>query len=591
MATALSELAVATLKQLEVEKANQDLQREFHAEQERLQIVRTLTSHLAMERDEGELLKRILALATSNHDSIRAIIWLLREEQLWPAIVEKTSVQQPRSPTSGLLGKALAASQAITEVPTDPSERTTLEPELSSARGVAILPLQARTKTLGVLEVWSEQEPFDPLTHKRLETLAFLATTVLENERRRRRALEGERIRRDVEIAGRIQQTLLLGTPPLDLRRATASALTTPSLQIGGDFYDFYAYDQTLDVLIGDVMGKGVTAALVGAAAKIHFLRAVNYLFAANPGRLPEPREILSVVSAELFHQLSRIECFVTLCYARFDLAREQVEFIDCGHPSTIHAHGRSGGYSLLKGENMPVGFSKGEVYRQIAVPFSSDDVFFFYSDGVTEARNPAGEYYGVERLGELIAKYSRLSPRELVKKVQQDVQAFTKSKIMVDDLTCVAVKIADILATVASTQATLEIASAPTELPRVRAFLREMCERQIDPASVASDLSELELAATEAVSAIMTHAYQGRRDGRIRFEADLFLKRFVIRIYYRGQQVDPDMTGTIHSDSSTGAFLNIRRRVDVMKCSLGKLGESCVYLEKWLGGRPPKGA
>src|SRR5262249_19517132 len=149
---------------------------------------------------------------------------------------------------------------------------------------------------LGVLEVWGGHGPFDPLIQKRLETLAFLATTVLENDRRRRRSLESERLRRDVEIASRIQQALLVGTPPLDPRRATAYALTTPTLQIGGDFYDFFAHDQTLDVLVGDVMGKGVTAALVGAAAKIHFLRAVNYLFASNPGRLPQPREILTVV-------------------------------------------------------------------------------------------------------------------------------------------------------------------------------------------------------------------------------------------------------------------------------------------------------
>jgi sigma-B regulation protein RsbU (phosphoserine phosphatase) len=582
------------MSQLELERTNEELERELRAEQERLRIVTNVTSHLAMERGEGELLERILGMVTGYQDDVHAVLWLVRDDQLYPAIGKNAPALEPRTPTGGLLGKVLATSRAVmTAEPSSPSEAAGHEPELRGAVGLAILPLQARAKTLGVLEVWNEREPFDSLTQKRLETLAFLATTVLEYERRRRRAIEGERIRRDVEIAARIQQTLLLGTPPVDLRRATASALTTPSLQIGGDFYDFFAYDQTLDVLIGDVMGKGVTAALVGAAVKIHFLRAVNYLFASNAGRLPDPREILTVVGEELFHQLARIECFVTLCYARFDLARQQVEFIDCGHPSTIHARARGAGYSytLLRGENMPVGFSKGEVYRQVSAPFASDDVFFFYSDGVTEARDPTGECYGVERLGRLIDGHGQLSPRELVKKVQKDVQAFTKSKLMADDITCVAVKIADILATVASTQATLEIASEAAELPRVRAFLHELCGRQMDPAAVATDLTELELAAAEVAGAIITHSYHGRGEGRIRFEAELFVNRFVVRVYHRGQLVDPDQTGTIYAGGGgAGEFSTVRRRVDVLKCSRGKLGESCVFLEKWLGGRPTKG-
>ncbi len=344
--------------------------------------------------------------------------------------------------------------------------------------------------------------------------------------------------------------------------------------------------------MIGDVMGKGVTAALVGAAAKIHFLRAANYLFASCPGRLPEPREILSAVSAELFHQLARIECFATLCYARFNLVKQQVDFIDCGHPSTIHVCASGKGSTLLKGENMPLGFSKGEIYRQVSVPFASGDVFLFYTDGLTEARDPAGNCYGVERLAGLAEACSRLSPRELVKKVQQDVRAFTKSEVMADDLTCVAVKIADMMATTASTKAILEIGSNKTELPRVKTFLRELCERQIDPAAVAKDLAELELAATEVVSAIIINSYYGREEGKIRVEADLFVSRFIVRIYHGGPLVDPDINSTIHAEpgGTPGGFGAIRTRVDVLKCSRGKHGESCVYLEKWLGGQLKKG-
>src|SRR5262249_25854540 len=148
------------------------------------------------------------------------------------------------------------------------------------------------------LEVWQEEgeSKFDSRSLHLLETLAFLVAVVVENDRLHRGARETERLKRDIEIAQRIQKTLLLGQPPVDLHSLRAAALSIPSFQIDGDFYDFYAHDQHLDVVIGDVMGKGIPAALVGAATKHHFLRAANHLLAADPGRIPEPREMLTIV-------------------------------------------------------------------------------------------------------------------------------------------------------------------------------------------------------------------------------------------------------------------------------------------------------
>src|SRR5262249_48882423 len=157
--------------------------------------------------------------------------------------------------------------------------------------------IRTRRQLLGALEVWHDANAtvFSSQSRMLLTTLAFLAAMIVENDQVQRTSLESERLRRDIEIASRIQQTLLLGTPPLDLQLLRAGALTIPSWQMDGDFYDFYAYDQVLDVIVGDVMGKGIAAALVGAATKNHFLRAVNYLLAADPSRLPEPRDVLGI--------------------------------------------------------------------------------------------------------------------------------------------------------------------------------------------------------------------------------------------------------------------------------------------------------
>ena len=100
--------------------------------------------------------------------------------------------------------------------------------------------------------------------------------------------------RREVEIGARIQQTLLFGQLPTDLNGVEVAALTIPSQQIDGDFYDFFQHTrQCLDVIVGDVMGKGVPAALFGAAIKSHFLRALSQLLSFQLDRIKIDRSFV----------------------------------------------------------------------------------------------------------------------------------------------------------------------------------------------------------------------------------------------------------------------------------------------------------
>ena len=251
---------------------------------------------------------------------------------------------------------------------------------------------------------------------------------------------------REVEVGAKIQQTLLLGQPPGDLPGVRVAALTVPSQQIDGDFYDFYTHsDSCLDVVVGDVMGKGVPAALLGAAIKSYFLRALNSLIAiGDRGRLPEPEEIVTSVHSDITRQFIGLESFATLCYARFDLEKRQVAVVDCGHTKTVHFRRPSGTCEMLQDAHAPLGVSEQEIYKQVAFPFAMGDLFVFYSDGVTEAQNEAGEFFGTGRLFELIKANGGLPPEEMVDRVRQAVIAFSHAEAFADDVTCVAVKITD---------------------------------------------------------------------------------------------------------------------------------------------------
>lgn len=381
------------------------------------------------------------------------------------------------------------------------------------------------------------------------------------NEVQRAEEALSEAQEREGDIGARIQQTLLLGQPPRNLPGLRIAPLTIPSRRIDGDFYDFFAHgDHCLDIVVGDVMGKGVPAALLGAAIKSHLLRALSQLIITERGRLPEPEEILARVHEEVTTEFIRLESFVTLCYARLDRERRQLTFVDCGHAKTIHFQASRGACALLQGENMPLGFSPGEIYRQASVPLADGDLLFFYSDGVTEAQNETGELFGVPRLSELIRANSYLSPEALIETVRAAVVAYSHSETFADDLTCVAVRIGphpphsvrpsaspDHPAAPAGEgpgeRAALTLRSDLSELPSLRAFVRRFCQSALDPPLDEVAIGQLELAVTEAASNIVKHAYQGRADEVIQVEVEALESGggVSLRLHHHGEAFDPD--------------------------------------------------
>lgn len=247
----------------------------------------------------------------------------------------------------------------------------------------------------------------------------------------------------EVKNAYRIQQTLLRSQGSPDIEGVSIAALSIPSQQIDGDFYDLFRRgDRVFDVLVGDVMGKGVPAAILGAATKNQFLRAMNQALAEASGPMPAPQEIVGRAHAALTSQLIDLESFVTACYARFDLDSMCLTLVDCGHTKTVHCHAAGGDCATVQGDNMPLGFSDRESYVEVEQGFASGDMFFFYSDGLSEAQDAAGELFGTERLMDLVRRHAGEDPETLVARVREAVEAYNAAEHFSDDLTCVAVKI-----------------------------------------------------------------------------------------------------------------------------------------------------
>jgi sigma-B regulation protein RsbU (phosphoserine phosphatase) len=456
------------------------------------------------------------------------------------------------------------------------------------ASSIAI-PLQDAGRPFGALTIYSAEvaafvdEEVRLLTELAADLGYGIVSLRTQAERRTAEAEELAR-EREVTIGFRIQQMLLLDEPPRDVPGLRVAALTIPSQRIGGDFYEFFTHqDESLDVIVADVMGKGIPAALLGAATKSHFTEALCHLIALSPtGELPEPREVVTLAHADMVRHLIELESFVTLCYARVDLIRRRLDLVDCGHTGVIHARSGTDRCETLHGNNLPLGIREGEIYDQIRVPFDAGDTFLFYSDGITEAANAANERFGLDRLMACVRVNAGAGPDALVGAVRAAVAAFAGADQLRDDLTCVAVEAGERRHPLA--RAEKEVRSDLRELSRAREFVRTFCRTLPGPPLEDDRVAELELAVNEAASNVMKHAYHGRTDQRIHLEAEAFPDQVTVRVHHLGDPFDPSAVPLPAFDGSResgfGVYL-IARSVDSVRYYRDERGGHCIALVK----------
>ena len=342
-------------------------------------------------------------------------------------------------------------------------------------------------------------------------------------------------------VAAGIQSALLTCNPPVDLQGAQIAALSVSSEQVDGDFVEFLRHSSTcLDIVVGDVMGKGIPAALLGGAVKYQIARALSFLMSrSGDGRLPEPAQIVNHVHGELSARLLQLGSFVTLMYARLDLERNTLTFVDCGHTKSLLL--RDGGRSqFLEGENVPLGFCEAEVYRQVTLPLAPNDLLLVYSDGLTEARNRQGELYGPQRLRRLLHQNVDATPSELIDRIQRSAADFTGSEIFADDVTAVALKRSASQGSADALRSTFDICADVNELQTLRQFVGAFCQATQNGAVAEAEVESFTLAVHEIAVNIIEHAYGGTSGNRIRVEAIHSDGSVTLRLGHRGTPFDP---------------------------------------------------
>ncbi len=382
-------------------------------------------------------------------------------------------------------------------------------------------------------------------------------TGVLHDIRESRAAREQE-----VEIASRIQQTLLFGSPPVGFLGLDLSVLALPSQKVDGDFFDFYRYGgETLDLLIGDVMGKGIPAALLGAAAKTHLQRVAAATLGELRGvdRLPTPADLVNRLHAAMGDHLIGLNSFITLCYARLDLRQMRLELVDCGHPGSLLI--RSGQpITRLSGPNVPLGFLPEEHYQSIGLDLLEGDLLVLYSDGLTEATDRDGELFGNERLEQAAQAAAGGSSTQVLAAIQAEIEKFLDGQKPGDDLTCLVVQIGRRSSAPILGHRELELRSDPYELPLLRQTVQAFLDDYF-PNLDEVETYRLMLAVNEAVANIIRHAYSGRKDGWTFLTCDAGSDWVSFAVYHRGIPLDPQAMDQVAeleepSEGGMGLFL-----------------------------------
>ena len=300
-------------------------------------------------------------------------------------------------------------------------------------------PLLVRGEVLGVVHMTSANlnTPFERADLDLLVGIATQAAIALQNAEMHSELLSRERLKRDVELAKEIQRRFLPHSPPR-VPGWTFTAEYMPAQAIGGDFYDFIALGPSrIGVLIGDVSGKGVSAALLMAriTSEFRMLALVE----------SEPRAVMARANASLA-SAGYEGLFVTACYVVLDTDKRQMTVCNAGHLPPLVRHAKLGAVAggaprrveRLEGASLALGVLDAPTYEQETYDLSPGDVVLLMTDGVVEATDPSGTQLGFPPVEAALAS-GRTGPEISLGNVLEAVRKFVGDAAQYDDLTAVA--------------------------------------------------------------------------------------------------------------------------------------------------------
>lgn len=331
----------------------------------------------------------------------------------------------------GIVGAAAKSRRPVVvpDVALDPRYRMVN----AETRSELAVPMIYKNRVVGVMDLESPQLNYFTADHVQvLSILAAHLAVSIENARLYERVARDEsRMERDLNAARRIQGALLPRLPGPEFGLDIAARVVS-SRELSGDLYDFMRYGpHDLGIALGDVSGKGSAAALYGAVA-VGTLRSLG-------SQKPRPANMLRALNGFLGERLIEGR-FMTLCFATWNRQRRRLRIANAGQEQPLLCH--AGTCEKVPLTGFPLGIFAEATYDERTLILEREDIIVFYSDGIGDAQNRNGEFFGAWRVATFVRDNTALSADGLADKILEEVDLFSGGQHPADDRTLLVLKV-----------------------------------------------------------------------------------------------------------------------------------------------------
>ena len=232
----------------------------------------------------------------------------------------------------------------------------------------------------------------------------------------------------EMKIAHQIQSSLL-PSAPIKTTHFEITGCCVPADQVGGDFYDYFVRGEDhLNMVIADVSGHSVGPALFMVEARSALRTQAN--------RSELPAETLTVLNNSLFEDLNNADYFITMFYLQYHASTGQLNFANAGHPPPLLIRHNQNHCIQLDADGLILGIRKNIIFENKSIPLNQGDMILLYTDGITEAENANGEFFGLDRICSIYTQSAHLEPEGIIEQILKQLKQFCRSDSLNDDIT-----------------------------------------------------------------------------------------------------------------------------------------------------------
>ena len=404
-----------------------------------LEIISQMNQEFALSLDLNETLQTALKVIIQRISAKAANVFLINDKnKLFECIasVGQNYLDEYSIPiTDGVMGKSVAQKKCIRvgNVRKDVREIAEFYFDLDNKTNfttysVLCAPLIAANECIGVIHCLnkkSENNLFEEEDRNLLETLAAPAAFAIRNAKMAKEMIEQNKIQKEIEIVGEIQQSLLSKNKEDSFPIA---GINIPAKIVSGDFYNFSDLGEgKYGFGVADVSGKGIKSSILMSKASSLYTCLSKTIFS--------PAELISLLNNEICETISR-GMFVTMLIGIYDSNQKTLTLSSAGHEPPLILD-KAENFTTFEDSGPPLGVMAKFKYTETTIPFSDSSIYIF-TDGITEIKDPNGEVLGAEGFRNYIKKYQSTPNNERLKKIIDDI--IGSGKIQKDDLTIVVI-------------------------------------------------------------------------------------------------------------------------------------------------------